>query len=315
MADLTEKESSQSVKLVGADASGVELEYVASTSDGELRTILPSNGPHHQPRPSKGNLISGSDASGVMRPVLTDTAGRIITSALTGFGADFTFGDVSSATLTLKTIFRTAYTEQSVNSQFSIRSNNANDNIAGTGARSVRIVYLDQSGNGPFQETVSLNGTTWVNTTNNNLCFVEQIEVVSVGSGGVNAGVLELRSQPNGGGVVVGTINAGDIQTFWAHHYIPSGKECNVTGISCSHSGTTVGSGGVFYLQYRPIPAGTSPFLQVSDFVRLYGQSSTFSRVYQSPIKLQGPGYFRLVVVPETSSSVIYRGSVDFFEP
>lgn len=315
MADLTEKEASQSVKLVGANASGVELDYVASTSDGELRTILPSNGPHHQPRPSSGNLISGSDASGIMRPVLTDNAGRIITSALTGFGADFTFGDVSSASLTLKNVFRTTYTEQLSNSQMSIRSNSASDALTGTGARQVRIVYMDQNGNGPYQETVNLNGTTWVNTAGSNLCFIEQIEVVSVGSGGVNAGTLELRSRPGGGGVVVGTINAGDLQTFWAHHYVPSGKECNVTGISCSHNGTTVGSGGVFYLQYRPIPVGTSPFLQVSDFVRLYGQSSTFSRVYQSPIKIQGPGYLRLVVVPETSSSVIYRGSIDFFEP
>jgi hypothetical protein len=39
MADLTGKEASQSIKLVGADASGVETNYVDVTSSGDLKTV------------------------------------------------------------------------------------------------------------------------------------------------------------------------------------------------------------------------------------------------------------------------------------
>ena len=310
MADLDINQASQSVRLVGNDESN----FIGVDSSNNAKTINETITVNDSPEALKSSLIAGSDGTN-QRPLLTDSQGRLITFALTGFGANFSFGDVASASLTRKVVRRTTYTQQTTNAQRSIASASANDTSAGTGARTVKITYLDQLGNGPYTETITLNGTTYVNTTNTNICFIEQIEVITAGSGGVNAGILTLKAGINGTGATIGTINASDNQTFWAHHYVPTGKECNITGISCSHNGTTVGSGAVFGLFAQGINGSNLALTQVSDFVRLYGQSSTFSRVYQSPIKIDGPVRLEIYCTPESASAFTYRSAFDFFEP
>lgn len=258
--------------------------------------------------------IRANDGSGWIN-VLCDSQGRLITSSITGLGSDFTFGQVSTAATARVVVNSTTYTEQTSNAKRSIASASANDTSAGTGARTVRITYLDSSGNGPYTETVTLNGTSYVNTVATNICFIEQIVVKTAGSGGVNAGIITLKAATGGGGATIGTIAAGVNQTLWAHHYVPVGKTCNITGLSCSHNGTTVGSGAVFTLNAISIGVANAAEEQVSDFVRLYGQASTFTRVYYSPIKVVGPARVRTFVTPESSSAFIYRASIDFFEP
>jgi hypothetical protein len=266
-------------------------------------------------QPVKSQIMGKSATTGLLNDLLLDDNGNLIVTSLTGFGANFNFGDINTAATTQVAVRRTAITEQTTNAQRSIASANANDTAAGTGARIVKITYLDQNGAGPYTELLTLNGTTGVNTIASNICYIEKIEVTSVGSGGSNAGIITLYSAINKGGVAIGTIAATDNQTFWAHHYVPVGKTCNVTGISCSHNGTTVGSGGVFVLKAHNLIVSGSPSIQVSDFVRLYGQSSTFSRTYTSPIKIVGPAHLEIFITPESSSALTYRSAIDYFEP
>lgn len=298
MADISDINASQSVKVIGSGLTGVEGNPVNSDDTGSLYS-----------------LMRAKDDTSTTRTVLCDEEGRLVTSALTGFGADFSFGDVTTSATTTTFVRRTTYTQQSTNAQRSIASASASDTSAGTGARTVLIKYYDQTGAGPFEETVTLNGTSYVNTVASNICYIEEMRVVTAGSGGVNAGVLTLKAATAGGGATIGTINAGDNQTFWAHHYVATGKTANITGLCVSHSGTTVGSGGVFIIRSIPIGVSNAVYTQLSDFVRLYGQSSTFSRIYQSPIKIDGPAILEVRVTPETSSSTVYRASIDFFEP
>lgn len=265
--------------------------------------------------PAVPALVGKKSTDGTLSYLKTDATGGLVTTALTGFGADFAFGDVSSASTTTKEVRRTTYTEQTTNAQRSIASASANDTAAGTGAHTIRITYLDSTGAGPYTETVTLNGTSYVNTVATNICFIEQMEVLTAGSGLTNAGILTLKAATAGGGATIGTINAGDTQTFWAHHYIPVGKEANITGISVSHNGTTVGSGAVFVVRSKVIGVTNAIDNQVTDFVRLYGQSSTFARAYTSPVKVAGPARLLLYVTPESASSFVYRGSIDFFQP
>lgn len=297
MADLTDAESSQSIKIAGATGTGSEANFADVTTGNRLKT-----------------LIAGSDGISELT-VLTDSAGRIITSSLTGYGADFAFGDITTSALTRVLVKRTTYTEQTTNAQRSVASASANDASAGTGARTVRITYLDSTGAGPYTETLTLNGTTGVNTVATNICFIEQIEVLTAGSTGSNVGIITLYSAINKGGVAIGTISATNNQTFWAHHYVPIGKTCNITGISCGHNGTTVGSGALFTINAKYFTITNAVESQVSDFVRLYGQTSTFARTYSSPIKVVGPARLQVYVTPETASSTIYRAAFDFFEP
>jgi hypothetical protein len=226
----------------------------------------------------------------------------------------FNQGDVTSSSVAFKNVNRTTYTEQTSNAQRSIVSASANDSASGTGARTVEIQYCTVSGVCGLSEIVTLNGITAVNTVATDICYIERIVVKTVGSTGSNVGILTLRAATGGGGAVIGTINATDNRTFWGHHYVDSGKLMNITGVSVSHNGTTVGSGGVFIVRAIPLNVANQVEQQISDFVRLYGQSSTFSRNYASPIPVVGPAKVTIYVTPETASSTVYRGAIDFFE-
>jgi hypothetical protein len=247
-------------------------------------------------------------------PVVLASDSDPLSVVLTNNPTSFSFGDVTLAAIAQAVIRRTAYTEQTTNAQRSIASASANDTAAGTGARTVRITYYTATFTGPFTEDITLNGTTYVNTAASNICYIENIKVLTAGSGGSNAGILTLKASTAGGGATIGTINAGDNQTFWAHHYVPTGKSAYITGISVSHSGTTVGSGAVFLVKSKDLSVTNGVESQVTDFVRLYGQASTFARVYQSSIKIIGPARLIVYVTPETSSSTIYRASIDYNE-
>lgn len=70
-------------------------------------------------------------------------------------------------------------------------SSSASDAAAGTGARQVRFMGLDQNWN-QASETITLNGTTPVTTTSL-WRRVHTAAVVAAGSGGVNAGNITCR--------------------------------------------------------------------------------------------------------------------------
>lgn len=253
---------------------------------------------------------------GQQAAIQVDQNGRVITSAITGFGAAFRFGDVALASAAnTVAVNRTTYTEQTSNAQRSIASASASDAAAGTGARTVKITYLTSTGTGPFTEIITLNGTSYVNTVASNICFIERIEVVTVGSGGANVGILTLKAAAAGGGATVGTIAANDNQTFWSLHYVPVGKVTNITGISFSNDSTAVGNGALFTIKSMPIGVANAVDIQVSDFITLFGQSSAAYRAYNSPIQITGPARIIVYVKPNNNTAQTQRAAIDFFEP
>jgi hypothetical protein len=225
------------------------------------------------------------------------------------------FSDRTTSALTEVVMERSTYVVQTTGAQRSIVSSSASDSSAGTGARQVQITYLDAALSSYLTETITLNGTTAVNTVATNICHIQTAEIISVGSGGVPAGTISLKTATAGGGTNILTINPGNNQYYGARLFIPVNKLAYITGISAGHNGTTVGSGALFRLLINNPTLTTGPLIQRSDFVRLYGQSSTFSRVYQSPIAITGPSLVQLYFTPETTSSTIYRGSFDYFIP
>lgn len=237
-----------------------------------------------------------------------------VTTAPTASTPGFTAGDVTTAATTETAVRSTAYNEQSSNAQRSIVSTSVNDTAAGTGVRSVEITYLTSTSTGPFTETVTLNGTTPVNTVATNICFIEKMEAVLVGSAGIAAGTINLKAAITGGGVTIGSIAATTRETFWAHHYVPTGKTCNLTSQWAGHTGTTVGSGATFVVRALAIGVANAVEQNVTDKFRLYGQSSSVQRNYGSPIKINGPARLTTYVTPETATSTNYRSSFDYYE-
>ena len=254
-----------------------------------------------------------NSSTGLPVQLALDSNGNLIVSPLGGVGADFAFGDVTTSSTTPTPMRRTTYTEQTTNAQRSIASANANDTGAGTGAQQVTITYFDQLGAGPFTETLTLNGTTGVNTVNTNICFIEEIKVTRVGSGGVAAGIITLYAGLNKTGAVIGTITAGTNQTFWAHHYVATGKTCRISGISGSTDQTS-SAYALIYIRAQGVATTGAPEVQVSDSVRVYGGASETVRNYNSPILVSGPARVTLFVQASSNSAQSTFGAFDFTE-
>jgi hypothetical protein len=222
------------------------------------------------------------------------------------------FGTVTTTAVTNVAVRATAYTEQSANFTGSISSNNAADAAAGTGARSIRLFWMDATGATIGTEDVTLNGTTPVNLVTATKCFIERVEALTVGSGLKNAGVISLFTGAAGAGTLVGTIAAGDNQTFWAHHYVQSGKTCSITGMTGNNNNGSNQS--VLSLQHTVIPVANKVADQISDWISCGGATSQPQRVYGSLIKVTGPSRIVLFAAPAGTPSIITRGSFDFYD-
>ena len=98
-------------------------------------------------------------------------------------------------------------------------SDDTNDDVAGTGARTLRIQGLDGSYNFA-EETVDMDGTTTVTTTQTFL-RVFRMSVVTAGTSGNNIG--NISATYTGGSDVAATITAGNGQTLMTLYTIPAG--------------------------------------------------------------------------------------------
>lgn len=284
-------------KAQPVDAAGVNL----ATADGAT------------PAATTGLMVEGFYATtGKAYRMAVDAQGRLVTAppGTTGTTKGFCDGQATLAAKAIVPLRKTTYTEPTANAQRSISSASANDSSAGTGARQVRITYFDTTGAGPFTETVTLNGTTAVNTVATNIRFIEKLEVVSVGSTGSNVGIITLFGATGGGGGAVWSIAATDNKTFGAHHYVAASQKCNITGLLIGIKGADTTSG---FLRSKDPTIVTSPEVQISDLLRAPSAGQSF-RSYGTPIVVVGPARITAFAAPDSTSSRTYYGSFDFYE-
>jgi hypothetical protein len=156
-----------------------------------------------------------------------------------------------------------------------------------------------------------LNGTTAVNTVSTTICYIEKIEVLTVGTNGSNIGIITLFAATAGGGGAVGTIAATDSRTFWCHHYTPTGKTTFITGLSANNNNAANGS--IFSIRAKSL-TGTAPELVISDFVRAGGGTAQPTRIYGTPIQVVGPARILMYTAPEGTPVIINRASFDFYD-
>ena len=150
-----------------------------------------------------------------------------------GYGSVFKFGRNSDVTSTEEVVWDYGgdYTFLTSAEQISIVSTNANDNIAGTGARTLIVYGLDNDFN-EQNETITLTGTTPVITTKSYRRFNRML-VLTSGSDSptidANEGTITATS------VTTATVQAQILprngQTLMAVYTIPAGKTGYVTGI------------------------------------------------------------------------------------
>jgi hypothetical protein len=120
-----------------------------------------------------------------------------------------------------ETIWETGdnYPYQSTAVTVDVVSDDTNDDVAGTGARTLRIQGLDGSYNFA-EETVDMDGTTTVTTTQTFL-RVFRMSVETAGSSGNNEGTITVTY--TGGSDVAATISEGNGQTLMTLYTIPAG--------------------------------------------------------------------------------------------
>lgn len=124
------------------------------------------------------------------------------------------------------------YSYQTSAQSLEILSGSADDSSAGTGAQTVYVSGLD--GNyAEVNETVIMDGTNTVNLSNSYL-RVDEMYILTVGSGGTNAGDITLRV--SGGGDTQALMVTGENEALSALYTVPSGKTGYLMGSQASSS-------------------------------------------------------------------------------
>lgn len=143
---------------------------------------------------------------------------HILGSRILGWDSTSAFGDACEYLDTSQSLMNTPTTGQTLY----LVSTNAADTAAGTGAQTVRIIYLDAAGLQQVR-TDTLNGTTPV-SLGAGYSFIQWMEVASVGTGQVPAGNLTISST-NGAATVATTferVTAGGNRSLSGRYKVPT---------------------------------------------------------------------------------------------
>jgi hypothetical protein len=285
----------------GAAAVGAPVLNAGVDGGGLVRTILTDASGNQQVNLAQwlGSTAPtvGQKAMAASIPVTfaSDQAALAVTLQPSGSAGGIIYGRVQygAGAGVLTAIRATAYTEPAAAAQMSMSSSSAADASAGTGARTVRITYYTGTMTGPFTETITLNGTTPVNTVATNIRFIEKLEVITVGSGGANAGTISLFGSTGGGGGTVGTIGVGtqvaavgDNDTFWAHHYVATGKTLSTYVLNFWTSGNQVAK---LHLRAKNPLNANDVDNQITEELTTAISGPVTTRQLTIPIKVVGP--------------------------
>lgn len=142
---------------------------------------------------------------------------HIMGSRTLGWSSTSVLGDACEYLDTSQALMNTPSSQQ-----LYIVSTSANDTAAGTGARTVRVIYLNDAG----LETVAtytMNGTTAV-AIMDDATFIQWMEVASTGTSEVSAGNIAITST-NGAATVATTfesIRAGGNRSLSGRYKVPA---------------------------------------------------------------------------------------------
>lgn len=174
-------------------------------------------------------------------------------SSSAGFTARSILNDLT-ATATATSFFSTA------GQQIRLISTSANDSSAGTGARQIKIYYLDSTFT-PQTETITLNGLTAVNSVNTNYAYFTKAITLVTGSGGTAAGNITIQNITNT--LFYARILAGNNQTQSGQFTVPIDKTLYINSLN-------VGCVGTGY--YLIIEANVDPYTNaiINNYQQLY---------------------------------------------
>lgn len=276
------------------DPTGATIQPITGSVNADIRVL--------------GTLVT--DANRVPATSVNYTFQQAILRGFLTGSVDRRWGYVGTSSTAITVCKGSTYIEPSSTGQRSIRSSDADDASGDTGARTVKITYYKDDGSGPFTETVTLNGTTWVNTVETDMRFIEKMEVVTVGSYGTNEGTITLNTATGGGGSTIGTIPVDEGSTQWAHHYVGLNKKCFIT----AENGAITGNNGRWWLRYARPLATDNIWAIAGQYYRLGNNASTFTNDLGVPIVLEGFGRVEIVVRADSGTAATWYMNFSFIE-
>lgn len=243
-------------------------------------------------------------------------AGEAIKSGLVDGKTGNIWGSVITNATTEFAVKNTTYTEQTTSLQRSLVSTSILDTALGTGAKIVRLTYfsfISGSINGPYTEDITMNGITAVNTIATNICFIENMEVIQAGSGGVNAGIISIKTTTLGLGNTIASIGVGARQTLYAHHYVPTGVTAYIKSVYGSSTATSANVPN-FQVRYKDYTIASPTERILFDNINIQGSTGTKQINFNTPHSVVGPAVINFYVIPENGASQINRIAADYFE-
>lgn len=200
------------------------------------------------------------------------------------------------------------YVEQASQAQRSVKSSSAQDSSGGSGAKAVRITYLD-SNYVLKTEDITLNGTTRISTVATDIRFIENFEVIK---GAAAVGAISLLDAAGGAQNEFCGIAAGTTQAFLCHHYVPAGKRAWILDWS------TAADDEVKMKLYGQQRFGSNLVDKILDLYDLRTTATApITLSFYKDVKgvyVPEKTYIRLTVVPQQSTSTTTRAVMNIWE-
>jgi len=169
-----------------------------------------------------------------------------------------------------------------------VRSSSDNDGKTGaptsTGVRTVTIYYLNLAG-AEKTETVTLDGTTNVNTVATDIFRVQNFRVTTCGSGGVAAGDIDIRNKTDHA-TVYSRISTGMTRARNSIYRVPAGKTLYITSIAVSAIGASAGKDVIFTLLAKYDDKSASVIDFFMPHIEIGVVDGSFIREFELPLKI-----------------------------
>jgi len=128
------------------------------------------------------------------------------------------------------------FSQPTVGQSMNIVSSSANDSESGTGAQQITIDYFTipsgTTGWNKKQEVITLNGTTIVQTINNDIYRIDRVRVNRLGSNGLSVGAITIKDTTNT--LLFGQIDIGENIMLRTVHYVPKLYSCVLSDMMMS---------------------------------------------------------------------------------
>lgn len=187
-----------------------------------------------------------------------------------------------------------------------IKSSSVADDIAGTGARTIKIYGLTAWDVEESSETIEMDGTTNVNTANSYV-IIHRMKLITWGTGGTNAGNITATAATDT--TITAQINIAEGQTQMAIYGVPEGK----TALMSSYYASVIKASSSIGVQLSLL-VNTYPNVITTGYIVKHTQGLTsegtnyLSHDFFTPMRITGPAIIKMQAISSAANTDVNAG-------